>query len=107
MQLEEIFEKLVERPFEESSSAEYKEEIYHNFSEVYADENYRHSYYEISTYLESLGCDVSDMLEGSIQNVLEYSAGIDSSSNVTKKISKLSDHISLELLRLSRMNKIK
>ena len=26
MQLEEIFEKLVERPFEESSSAEYKEE---------------------------------------------------------------------------------
>ena len=38
MQLEEIFEKLVERPFEESSSAEYKEEIYHNFSEVYADE---------------------------------------------------------------------
>lgn len=106
MQLEEIFEKLVEKPFEENSSAGYKEEIYQNFSEVYSDENYRHSYFEISTYLESLGCDVSDMLEGSIQNVLEYSAGIDEHSNVTKKISKLSDHVSLELLRLSRMRQI-
>lgn len=106
MQLDDIFEKLEEKPFEQDSSEKYKAEIYDDFYKLYSNEDYRHSYFEISRHIESLGYDVGDTLERSIQNVLEYSADIDEHSNVTKKISKLSDHVSLELLRLSRMRQI-
>lgn len=106
MQLDDIFEKLEEKPFEQDSSEKYKAEIYDYFYNLYSNEDYRHSYFEISRHIESLGYDVGDTLERSIQNVLEYSADIDEHSDVTKKISKLSDHVSLELLRLSRMRQI-
>lgn len=106
MELDDIFEKLEKRPIEQNTNKVYKEEIYNYFCELYANEDYRHSYFEISKHIESLGYDVSDALERSVRNMLEYSADINEHSDVTKKISKLSDHVSLELLRLSRMRQI-
>nr|WP_294668427.1 hypothetical protein [uncultured Ruminococcus sp.] len=105
MDLEHIFDELIEDPIEDTTT-ESNAKIYADFELLYSDTNYRHSYYEISRYLEDLECDVSDMLDQSLINLFEYSAGINKSSEVTKKLSKLIDHVSLESLRLSRMKKV-
>lgn len=107
MELEYIFDKLIEEPIEDIYNSKSIKTVYADFEELYSNPNYRHSYYEISKYLEELECDESDMLEQSLSVLFEYSAEINQSSDVTMKLNKLLDHVSLESLRLSRMKKVK
>lgn len=107
MELDYIFDKLIEEPIEDINNSKSIKTVYADFEELYRNPGYRHSYYEISKYLEELECDESDMLEQSLSVLFEYSAEINQSSEVTMKLNKLLDHVSLESLRLSRMKKVK
>lgn len=82
-------------------------DFFHGFTEVYSSGEYRHSYYEISSYLDNLNPDERDSLEGNIEQILLFSSSQDTHSNTTKSLAKLLDHVSLERLRMARIEKIK
>ena len=84
-----------------------KKKFYTSFSEVYSSSDFRHSYYEISSFLDSLEPDERDSFEGNITILLAYSNDVDAQSNTTQRLAKLLDHVSLERLRIARMEKIK
>ncbi len=77
-------------------------------NKIYSDENFRHSYAEISIFLEQKTYpDQRDSLVEHIDKLLIYLCDKDYSINVIKKVGKLADHIQLESVRLSRIENIK
>lgn len=94
-----------------SEVEKYYERIFDVLKIIYMDENYRHSYYEISQFLENeLQSDQQDLLSETILKIYDEANRLNqedpSYKNLVKNIGKLSDHISLELLRIGRMKQI-
>lgn len=73
---------------------------------IYEQPDFRHSYFELSRYLETLIPEQRDLVCGNIDLILKYS---DENCNkaIVQKIAKLADHIKLENIRLARMDTIK
>lgn len=76
------------------------------FKEIYSDNAFRHSYYEISQQLESLSGDVRDNICNIIDLVIQRIEHDCPSDNISKGMTKLYDHLKLETLRLARMDKV-
>ncbi len=81
---------------------------------VYVEKNFRHSYYSLSAALEKFSPDERDCLsshlreiEGNATEYLEaqYPGDTLQQENILLKIAKLCDHVDLETLRLSRIEK--
>lgn len=94
-----------------SSLDNYWDRIFNILKLIYEDENYRHSYYEISNFLENnLSPDERDQLSENILLIYNEShirANNDSEyEKLSRNLAKLSDHISLEILRIGRMQQI-
>ncbi len=84
-------------------------EIYlKTFEEIYKD-GFRHSYFELSKFLEQLTPDVQSILPTILLLILQYTEQNDywNESQTQKSIVKLCDHIQLEVLRLDRIENIK
>ena len=75
------------------------------FRKIYSDENFRHSYYEISQQLEQFQSDVRDNICDIIDRIIKRMPK-DESPVVVKGMTKLYDHIKLEALRLARMDMV-
>ena len=95
-----------------SSLESYFDRIFDILKAIYSDENYRHSYYEISNFLEkTLTPDERDLLSQNILKIYdelnERISQNDDYKKIYKNVLKLSDHISLEILRINRMQQIK
>lgn len=67
---------------------------------------YRHSYYELSTYIGKLSLDESDMLETKLFSLLEVCDDNPNYDEIKNSLQKLVDHVSLEGLRLSRLKEM-
>lgn len=109
--LQAISEYSVIAKIEQNDTSIYSD-IFHVLEIVYKDNKYRHSYFEISCFLENeLLLDQRDELNETMLKILDESERRLKQNQIKqelqKKILKLSDHISLETLRLSRMDKIK
>lgn len=77
------------------------------FKEIYSDNAFRHSYYEISQQLESLSGDARDNICDIIDLVMQrIERDCPSDDNISKGMTKLYDHLKLETLRLARMDKV-
>lgn len=105
-ELIDILEDVIEYP-DLNSKDDFTKNILKDFIKIYSDGDFRHSYYEISSFMEKLGLDERDSLEGNLECIFEYADEIKTKKEIMKKFAKLLDHISLERLRLSRMEKIK
>lgn len=81
-------------------------DIYSAFNNIYSDKNFRHSYFEISQLLEDLVSDERDILEYKLEKITIYISENFSSSGILKNVLKLLDHVSLEMLRLARIEKV-
>lgn len=81
--------------------------VYTSFDSIYKVKTFRHSYSEISKYLSDLIPDERDIIELNLLEVLFYAAGVNENSDTTVRLGKLSDHVSLEHMRLGRMDAIK
>lgn len=81
--------------------------FFEKLKNVYSINDYRHSYFEISEFLESRIPEVRDILEERLEIIYEYAGSTKSDEEVAKRLFKLCDHIALERLRLARMDKIK
>ena len=77
-------------------------------TKIYTPE-FRHSYYELSEFLEKeSGPDERDLLSDKVDKLLEeINDKGDSLIHVRKGLFKLADHLSLETMRLNRMENIK
>ena len=75
------------------------------FREIYSDESFRHSYYEISQQLEQFQSDERDNICDIIDRIIKRMPK-DEPPIVVKAMTKLYDHIKLEALRLARMDTV-
>ena len=83
---------------------EYSEKL----ENIYSNSDFRHSYAEISIFLEQKTFpDQRDNLTNHVDRILSYLNENNSSSDIVKKVAKLADHIQLESVRLSRIENIK
>ena len=112
-QMPKVLEQLDKlKEFVDFSDAEIKQQ-YDAFSSIYNVKSFRHSYSEISKYLSELLPEERDVIESNLLKVLFYSAAMDEKSTADEKsdttirLGKLSDHVSLEHMRLGRMDAIK
>lgn len=75
---------------------------------IYSNSDFRHSYAEISIFLEQKTFpDQRDNLTNHVDRILSYLNENNSSSDIVKKVAKLADHIQLESVRLARIENIK
>ena len=75
---------------------------------IYSDKNFRHSYAEISIFLEQeVYPDQRDSLVSHIDSMLFYLNNNEYPPDIVKKVAKLADHIQLEAVRLGRIENIK
>lgn len=79
-----------------------KQEFYRQFEKIYV-EDFRHSYSEISVAMEEFCPEERDQV---VENIKELSHLQNISNTFQKKIHKLYDHVSLEVVRLNRMAKV-
>lgn len=102
-------EGMVESPNDDETIVEkYTDELY----EIYKQEDFRHSYAELSKFLENIFSEERDHLVGLLDDILQY---IDESESikypckdiVLTKIGKLADHAELENIRLARIERIR
>lgn len=100
--LENLISNFIE--IDDNSLKKYADQI----NGVYSNENFRHSYAEISIFLEKQTYpDQRDNLVFRIDKLLCYLNDNNYSADVVKKVGKLADHIQLESVRLSRIENIK
>lgn len=82
----------------------------YGFREIYT-QKFRHSYSILSAYLENFDGEQRDMLVSNLEDVLKEIDNSDWSDadreQVHESVFKLQDHISLESIRLNRMDQIK
>ena len=72
---------------------------------LYNDDEFRHSYAELSRFFEELGADERiDLLE-KLDHILTV-IDLKFTNDITKKIGKLTDHLELESIRLGRIERI-
>lgn len=72
---------------------------------LYNDDEFRHSYAELSRFFEELGADERiDLLE-KLDHILT-AIDLKFTNDITKKIGKLTDHLELESIRLGRIERI-
>ena len=103
--LYDIFNKLIDFA-DISGNDEVISQFFSVFSDVYSSAAFRPSYFEISSFLDDLKPDQRDSFEGNIEQILIYSNSNEPHSNTTKGLAKLLDHVSLERLRIARIEKI-
>lgn len=113
-QLEQFLDKLVDVEYvmlSDDSLSTFTQEL----CEIYADDEFRHSYSKISGNLEKFSPDQRDSLSAHISAIHthasafvknQYSDNADQQKNIINKISKLCDHIDLECLRIARIEKV-
>lgn len=73
---------------------------------VYNQTGYRHSYFELSTYIGRLSPDESDLLEAKLIDLLQISNDNKNYFCIKNSLMKLVDHVSLEGLRISRIKEM-
>ncbi len=97
---------------EELEPSENKIKEYYAFlKNIYSNEDFRHSYAELSRFSEEVLPDSRDILIANLDLVLSYANNHTNDStndkNIIKRIGKLADHLELETIRLSRIEQIK
>ena len=109
--LEKLFDDLVKHiEIDAALLREYAEEV----CDIYSDLEFRHSYSEISLVLEKYRPDQRDTLSLYILSIREIARTVleekekspQHCSEVEKRIFKLCDHVDLECLRLSRIERV-
>lgn len=107
--LEEILEKLIEIPEFQDTSLDSLEiaSFFELFEKLYSDHDYRHSYYEISKFIEQQDPEVRTALSTNLEIILKNAYEKNKSKHLIKGLLKLTDHVSLETLRLARMDTVK
>lgn len=104
-QLLDIIDDIANNGFDESSS---KEKIWQNkLIEIYSDNDFRHSYAELSKKIENFDSLQRDFIVDTLDNILLEVDLEFQHSDIIKKIVKLCDHMELESIRLNRMDNIK
>jgi len=107
VELEAILGELIKYP--EINDKQILEQFADDFNEIYSDSDYRHSYYEISLFIGEQDQEVRTSLVANLEKILRF---ISSKSdkynfNTDKGLLKLLDHVSLETLRLERIDEVK
>ena len=87
-------------------SEQEKKDYYDSFSKIYTN-NFRHSYSQLSSFLEDYSPDVYSTLRLWILSITQYAEDINPEKPVCKGLKKLLDHIELESIRLERMREVK
>lgn len=83
------------------------ESYYSRFEKIYSD-GFRHTYSQLSNFSEKkLKADTRIVLNDLLLVVVTYSVDKDESSDVSKSLLKLIDHLQLESVRLNRFEQIK
>lgn len=103
--MEELIELLREISDKIELTDEYIKEASNSIRFIYSDPNFRHSYAELSFFIEKeLYCDERDELVGKLDKILFFlDSNEKDNQSVISKIGKLCDHIQLESIRLNRM----
>lgn len=73
---------------------------------IYSDKDFRHSYAEISKFLQEIYSDQRSELPDKLDLILLHMNGNKKYIDVITKVGKLTDHIELETIRLDRMEYI-
>ena len=101
-----ILENLISnfKDLNENTLKEYADQL----NNIYSVDDFRHSYAEISIFLEKKTYpDQRENLVHRIDELLSYLDDNNYSADVVKKVGKLVDHLQLESVRLSRIDNIK
>ena len=105
----EFLTHLSDEPLESTDEATQEElkPLYNELDDIYQG-GFRHLYFEISQFLETLSPDVYPSLENWLIALIEYGEGnYPHKASTNGSIKKLYDHIALESLRLDRMEAVK
>lgn len=107
----EILEEITAIPVDEETKLEEGEleQFWQRFKLIYS-KNFRHSYSNISKFLERCSPDILSSIPSFLQRLVEYSSCKHRRSEdeiAVKGLKKLSDHIELECIRLDRMAVVK
>ncbi len=97
-------EKLLESLYDVEENE--KQEYYSRFEEIYIGD-FRHSYSQLSIFLEECSPDVYTSLRLWILAIAQYAEQMGPEKPVCKSLKKLLDHIELESIRLERMKEVK
>ena len=103
-----ILSEIVKTPImEEASNSVELQCALSSLEKIYSEENFRHSYFEISKKLEEFRPEERDTLTTSLEIILALAENRQVKKSTITNIFKLSDHVSLENLRLNRMDALK
>lgn len=91
---------------------ESKEIFFQDLRQIYSDDNFRHSYAELSSFSEhDLNPESRDVIINNLDSILSYADENHKSDKdydkIIKRIGKLADHLELESMRLNRFEAIK